>query len=192
MIKHPAVDSRTLLIDTRQHKMHSLDLWQTWPENQYSHHIMEQGRSWKEHYHNIYWKLSEPFLFCLLNFHLWWSPDAVVPHNGITAQFELKVIFPSQVYTWSSFLTAADPLDYTACAASDNVLVQLWHVGHLVTKLSVHLWSKTCIQWIQGHHMLKDSTQNHLKPHKTQLAFPVCPWLNFSEGPERVLCHSPI
>lgn len=80
---------------------------------------------------------------------------------------------------------ATDPSNYTSCAASDNALVQLWHVGHLVTKPFSHLWSKTYIKWIQGHRMLKDSTQNHLKPHKTQLVCPVCPWLNFCEGPER-------
>lgn len=49
---------------------------------------------------------------------------------------------------------------------------------------------KTYTLWIQGHYMLKDSTQNHFKWHKTQLVFPACPWLNFFQGAERAFCSS--
>ncbi len=44
---------------------------------------------------------------------------------------------------------------------------------------------KTCALWIQGHYIVKDSTQNHLNWYKTQLVFPACPWFHFFRGPDK-------
>lgn len=158
--------------------MHSLDLWQTWAKNRYGPPRNGEGQIMKRALtqHLLKAFLTFPFLPAELsplmistqcNHSIVWCRNFPLPNTHETASL------------------ATDPSNYTGCAASDNVLVQLWHVGHLVTKPFSHLWSKTNIKWIQGHRMLKDSTQNHLKPHKTQLVCPVGPWLNFCEGPER-------